>query len=79
MRSLSFALSYKVMGVHCHQLRDTYGPPISTVVIRSRRMRWVGHVARLEESVHTCTVFMGSMKETDNFEVLGRDGRIVLK
>jgi len=31
------------------------------------------------ESIITCALFMGNMKETDHLEVIDRDGRITLK
>jgi hypothetical protein len=48
-------------------------------VIQARRIRWVGHVARLGiEEVHT-GLWRVNLKVTDHLEDLGIDGRIILK
>jgi hypothetical protein len=33
--------------VHKYELNDLYSPPSIVRVIKSRRMRWAGHVARM--------------------------------
>jgi hypothetical protein len=40
------------MKLHNEELRDFYSSPsiITSRMIKSRRMRWVGHVARMAES-----------------------------
>jgi hypothetical protein len=49
-----------------------------TRVIKSRRMRWAGYVARMEEG--RCVYVQGfggkSLRETGDLESLGIDGRI---
>jgi len=35
--------------MHNEELNDLYSPPNNVRVIRSRRMRWAGHVARMGE------------------------------
>ena len=47
-------------------------------VIKSRRMRWAGHVARMcvERGVHR--VLVGKPREGDQGGDLGVDGRIIL-
>jgi hypothetical protein len=35
--------------LHNEELRDLYSLPNIITIIKSRRMRWVGHVARMEE------------------------------
>jgi len=44
--------------LHKEQLRDLYSLPNIVRVIKSRRMRWVGHVARMGEGrgVHRCCI-----------------------
>jgi hypothetical protein len=46
---------------------------------KSRVMRWVGHVARIEETeMHTGFV-VGDLKERSQLECLDGDERIILK
>jgi hypothetical protein len=64
--------------LHNEKLNDLYCSPIIVRVIKSRRIRWAGHVARMgrEES---CTGFWwGNLRETDHLVDLGIDGRIIL-
>jgi hypothetical protein len=42
-----------------NELRDLYSPPSIIRVIKSRRMRWVGHVARLGEMRNVCRLLVG--------------------
>ena len=35
--------------LHNEELHDLYSSPIIVLVIKSRRMRWAGHVARMVE------------------------------
>jgi hypothetical protein len=44
--------------LHNEELRDLYSLPNIVQVVKSRRMRWAGHVARMEEgrSVHRVLV-----------------------
>jgi len=44
-------------------------------VIKSRRMRWVEHVARIGESLGAYRVVMEELKEKDHLEDLGVDRR----
>jgi hypothetical protein len=49
-------------------------------VIQSRRMRWVGHVARMGERRGAYRVLVGRPEaKRDHLEDLGIDGRIILK
>ena len=45
--------------LHNEELNDLYCSPISLRVIKSRRMRWAGHVARAEEGRGVHKVLMG--------------------
>jgi hypothetical protein len=40
------------------EIRDLYFPPIR--IIKSRRMRWVGHVARVGEKRSICKLLVGN-------------------
>jgi hypothetical protein len=59
------------------ELHGLYSSPSIVRVIKARKMRWAGHVARIGE-VHT-TLWLGSLKGGDHWEDLGVDGRITLR
>jgi hypothetical protein len=40
---------------------------------------WAGHMARMSEKRIAYMLLVGNLKERDNFEDIGRDGRIILK
>ena len=42
---------------HKEELNDRYSSPHIIWVFKSRRMRWVGHIARMEESTDAYRVF----------------------
>jgi len=45
--------------LHNEELNHLYSSPNIVRVINSRRMRWVGHVARMEERRGVCGVLVG--------------------
>jgi hypothetical protein len=45
--------------LHNEELNDLYSPPNSIRVIKSRRMRWAGHVARMGEGRGAYRVLVG--------------------
>ena len=47
-------------------------------VIKSRRMRWAGHVARMVEEREVYRVLVGNRREGDHWGDLGVDGCIIL-
>ena len=48
-------------------------------VIKSKRMRWAGHVARMGERRVYTRFWWGKLRERDNLEDPGIDGRITLR
>jgi hypothetical protein len=60
------------------ELHYLYCSPNVISVIKSRRMRWVGHVACMGEE--SSTGFSGeNLKEKDHLENIGVDGRTIMK
>jgi hypothetical protein len=47
-------------------------------MIKSRRMRWAGYVARMGEKSNACRIFVGIQKERDHKED-DVGGRIILR
>jgi hypothetical protein len=45
--------------LHNKELYDLYSSPYIVRVIKSRRMRWAGHVARMGARRGACTVLVG--------------------
>jgi hypothetical protein len=67
--------------LHNEELHNLYSSPSTSIIrmIKSRRIRWAGHVARMgRRGIHT-GCYWESHKERDNYEDLDVDGRIVLE
>ena len=45
--------------LHTEELNDLYSSPNIVRLIKSRRMRWAGHVARMEEGRNVHKVLVG--------------------
>ena len=65
--------------LHNEELYDLYSSPNIIQVGRSRRMRWVGHVARMGRGEAYAGFWWGKMREGDHLEDPGVDGRIILR
>ena len=64
--------------LHNEKINDLYSSPNIVRVIKPRRVRWAGHVARMEGEV--CTRFWwGNLRERDHWGDQDVDGRIILK
>ena len=66
--------------LHDEELNDLYCSPNIVRVMKSRRMRWTGHVARRvwgRVEVHT-EFSWGNLREGDHLEDPGLDGRMIL-
>jgi len=65
--------------LHNEELNDLYCSPSISWVIKSRRMRWTGHVAFTGRG-EACTWFWwGNLIERGNLEDPGVDGKIILR
>jgi hypothetical protein len=45
--------------LHNEELQDLYSSPSIIRIIKSRRMRWTGHVARIGEKMNACMLLAG--------------------
>ena len=63
--------------LHNKEFNDLYCSPSIVRVIR--RMRWVGHVARMGVRRGVCRFRWGNLRERDHLEDRGADGRIILR
>jgi len=64
--------------LHNEELNDLYSSPNIVRVIKSRRMRWAGHVARMGEERGCIGSWWGNRRERDHWGDLGLDGWIIL-
>jgi len=64
--------------LHNEELNDLYCSPNIVGVIKSRRMRWSGHVARMGEERGLYRVLVGKPEGRNNWGDLGVDGWIIL-
>jgi len=64
--------------LHNKELNDLYSSPNIVRVIKSRRMRWAGHVARMGEERGCIGFRWGNRRYGDQWGDLGVDGWIIL-
>jgi len=64
--------------LHKEELNDLYSSPNIVREIKSRRMRWAGHVARMGEERDVIGSWWGNRRERDHWGDLGVDGWIIL-
>jgi hypothetical protein len=62
--------------LHNEELHILYSPPSIIRQIKSRRMRWAEHVARMGEERKCARFWWESQKERDHLEGQGVDGRM---
>jgi hypothetical protein len=60
--------------IHNDELNDLYSSPNIVQGIKSRRVRWAGHMARMGRGF-----WWGNLKERDHLEVPGVDRMIILR
>jgi hypothetical protein len=64
--------------LHNDELHSLYSSPNIVRVIKSRKMRWAGHVSRMGEGRGVYRVSVGGPKLRNHWEDLGIGGRITL-
>ena len=64
--------------LHNEELNYLYSSPNIVRVIKSRRMRWAGHVARMVEESGCIGSRWGNQREREQWGDLGVDGWIIL-
>jgi hypothetical protein len=64
--------------LHNNELHSLYSSPNIVRVMKSRRMRWAGHVARMGEGTEVYRVLVGRPEGRRPLEDLGLGGEITL-
>jgi len=64
--------------LHNEELNDLYTSPNIVRLIKSRRMRWAGHVTRMDEERGMYRVLLGKTEGRNQWGDLGVDGWIIL-
>jgi hypothetical protein len=65
--------------LHNKELYALYSSPNIIRVIKSRRLRWAGHIARMgERNVAYTGFWWGNLRKGEHLESPGVDGRILL-
>ena len=62
-----------------NELNDLYSLPNIVRVVKSRRMRWAGHVGRMEEDRGVHRVLVGKAEGKSHWGDQDVDGRIILR
>jgi len=65
--------------LHNEELRNLYSLPNIVRVVKSRRMRWAGHVTRMGEGRGVHRVLVGKPEGKRHWGDLDVDGRIILR
>jgi hypothetical protein len=65
--------------LHTDELHSLYSSPNIVRVIKSRRVRWAGHVGRMGEGEVFTGSRLGGPKVREHWEDIGVGGRITLK
>jgi hypothetical protein len=65
--------------LHNEELNNLYSSPNIFRVIKSRRIRWAGHVARMGREEAYAGFWWGNLKKIDHLRDAGVHGRIILR
>ena len=65
--------------LHNEELNVPYSSPNIVQVIKSKRMRWAGHVAHTGRGEACVGAWWGNLRERDHLEGASVNGRIILR
>jgi hypothetical protein len=65
--------------LHNEELNDLYSSPNIVRMIKSRIIRWAGHVARMGERRVYTGFWWGNLRERDHWGDLCVDGKVMLR
>ena len=65
--------------LHNEELNDLHSSPNLVRVMKSKIMRWAGHVEHMGERRYCTGFWWGNLRERDHLEDPGVDGRIILR
>jgi hypothetical protein len=65
--------------LHNEELHNLYSPPHIILAMKSRKMRWVGHVARMGRGEVYTGFWWGKQRKRDHLKDLDIDSSIILK
>jgi hypothetical protein len=68
-----------VRRLYNEELHNLYPSPNIIRVIKSRRMRWAGHIARMRDIRNAYNIVVGKLEGKSHLEDLDVDERIMLK
>jgi hypothetical protein len=64
---------------HDDELHNFYTSLNVTGVMKSRTIRWVGHLASMRVIISAYKILLENLKERDNVDVLGINGKLILE
>jgi hypothetical protein len=69
----------EILPFYSQYIFSLYSSPTIVRVIKSRRLRWAGHVARMETGEVCAGFWWRNLRERDHSGNAGVDGRIILR
>ena len=74
-----FNIWFSTLSLHNEEPNDLYCPPNIIRVIKSGKIRWAGHVARMGRWEAYTGFWWGNLKERDHLGITGVNGIIILR
>jgi hypothetical protein len=65
--------------LHNEGVHNLHTSPNIIRVLKSRRMRWAGHVTSMEETRNASQILVGEPEGRNHLEDLGVDGKVILE